>query len=232
MRRIAVATLAIRIPGSLMVIAAAAVVAFAQSAARYQPATVTSAGNIPYPPNSRNSGMVTLDVSVDSSGAVQQVTAPRDLPPFTKTAENALNGWSFSGARKAGQLAPGVVRVNVIFNPFNPSNVSIPAPPLPPPRNNVAGQSGSFQLPDVKSANYAAYPPNTVASGTVVLDVRVSRDGGVGDVKVLQGSGPLSDAPVNAVKSWTFAPARYQGKPVAAHTVVAFVFVQPEVGTQ
>jgi outer membrane biosynthesis protein TonB len=196
---------------------------------KYEPAKATSTSDIAYPPQSRTPGMVTLDVSVDGSGGVQKVVAVRDVPPLTGAAENAVNGWKFSPATKGGQPVPGVVRVNVVFNPFNPGDVSIPNKPLPPPETG-ATVSGVFQPADVRTANYAVYPANTVASGTVVLDVRIGPDGSAG-FKVLRGAPVLSTAVTRAIKSWVFVPGTYEGKATTSHMVVAFVFVSPAVGT-
>jgi outer membrane biosynthesis protein TonB len=197
--------------------------------AKYEPAKVISASNIAYPPQSSTPGMVTLDVSVDGSAAVQKIVAVRDVPPLTNAAQSAVNGWKFSPAMKSGQPAPGVVRVNVVFNPFNPGDVSIPNKPLPPPETG-GSVSGVFQPPDVRTANYAVYPPNTVASGTVVLDVKIGPDGSAG-FKVLRGVAVLSTAVTSAIKTWVFVPGAYEGKPATTHMVVAYVFVSPAVGT-
>jgi len=175
-----------------------------------------------------------LDVNVDGTGAVQQVNVVRDVPPLTKAAKDGVSGWKFTPAMKGGQPVAGVARVNVVFNPFNPADVSIPNQPLPSPENPGAHGSGDFQLADVTKANYAVYPPNTVAFGTVVLDVAVGPDGSVAGLRVMQGRGlgPLTGAATRAIRSWSFVAAQYGGKAVESHTIVAYVFVRPEVGTQ
>lgn len=198
---------------------------------KYEGAKVASAGDIAYPLNTRTPGMVTLDVSVDASGALQNMAVARDVPPLTSAAESGVKGWKFTPAKVGGQAAAGVERVNVVFNPFNPGDVSIPTKPLPPPEIAEGATSGAYRPPDVKTAKYAVYPPNTVASGTVVLEVKVGGSGNVEGVKVVKGVGVLSTAAEAALKGWEFVPASYEGKAVRSHTVVAFVFVAPEVGT-
>lgn len=200
---------------------------------KYQGAAVARAGNIAYPPNSRTPGMVTLDVSVDASGAVVKMVVARDVPPLTSAAQSAVNGWQFAPAMKGGKTVAGVVRVNVVFNPFNPGDVSIPTQPLPTPDTGGA-VAGKFQPPDVQTAKYAVYPVNTVASGTVVMDVKVGADGSMAGARVLGGEGgtPLSGAATRALQGWSFVPATYAGQAVASHTVVVYVFVSPAVGTQ
>lgn len=59
-------------------------------------------------------------------------------------------------------------------------------------------------------------------TGDVVLEIVVRRDGGVGDIKVLQGLGSgLNDRAVQAVRQWRFSPARHQGVPVDVIVEVA-----------
>ena len=204
----------------------------AQTDSKYEGVSLVTAGDVAYPPEARSAGMVTLDITVDSSGAIQNVQAVRDIPPLTKAAEDAVRRWKFHPATKGDQSLGGVIRVNLVFNPFNPSDVSIPNKPIPPPENASASATGAFQPPDVKSADYAAYPPNTVASGTVILDVRISEEGGVQDVNTLRGVDPLASASSKAVRDWQFTPAAYETKPIASHEIVAFVFVRPEIGVQ
>ncbi len=197
--------------------------------AGYHAASVAQAGSIPYPMNSQAPGFVTLDVSLDASGAVQNVTVVRDVPPFTTVAQGAVKNWQFSPATVDGQAAAGVVPVDVAFNPYNPSGAGLPGESLQPPSATV---SGDFQPAGLVKANYAAYPPNTVASGTVVMMVRVGSDGNVHRVRVLRGKGVLADAATAEVKTWGFTAATYRGTAVGADVAVAFVFAMPQAGTR
>jgi TonB family protein len=205
--------------------------AAAQTDSKYEGVSLVTASDVAYPPEARSAGMVTLDVTVDSSGAVQTVQAARNVPPLTKAAEDAVRQWKFHPATKGDQPVSGIIRVNVVFNPFNPSDVSIPNKPLPPPEGTAANAAGVFRPPDVKSAGYAVYPPDTVASGAVVLDIQLSEDGSVQEVSTLRGVDRLAAASSKALRNWQFTPAAYEGKPIASHEVVVFVFVRPEIGT-
>jgi TonB family protein len=197
--------------------------------AGYHAAGVAQAGSIPYPINSQAPGFVSLDVSMDASGAVQNVTVVRDVPPLTAAAKGAVKNWQFTPASVDRLAAPGVVPVDVAFNPYNPSGVGLPGESLQPPSTTV---SGDFQPAGLVKANYAVYPPNTVASGTVVMMVRVGSDGSVHRVQVLRGKGVLTDAATAAVKTWGFTPAAYKGSAVGANVAVAFVFAPPQAGTR
>jgi TonB family protein len=207
-----------------------ATVAWPQSGpAKYQAAKVLQAGDIPFPLNTRTPGFVTLDVIVDSSGSLQKIVVVRDLPPLTDAAQNSVKTWQFSPATEAGQTVTGVVPITVAFNPFNPSGVGLPGAPLQPP--DLTG-GGNFQPANLVSANYATYPPNTVAYGTVVLQLRVGNDGKVHKLTVVHGKQELSTPCIAAAKTWGFAPATYKGKAVASDVVVVFVFAPPQAGTQ
>lgn len=61
--------------------------------------------------------------------------------------------------------------------------------------------------------------------GDVVLEVVVTHDGNVGDVKVLQGLGAgLESRAIAAVRQWKFAPATRKGQPVDVLVEVAVEF--------
>lgn len=62
-------------------------------------------------------------------------------------------------------------------------------------------------------------------SGDVLLEIVVTRDGSVGDVRVLQGlGGGLDQRAVAAVRQWRFAPAQRRGEPVDVLVEVAVEF--------
>lgn len=207
-----------------------ATVAWAQSTGeKYRAAKVAQASDIPYPLNTRTPGFVTLNVIVDSSGTLQKTMVVRDVPPLTDAVQNSVKTWQFSPAMESGQPVNGVVQVNVAFNPFNPSGVGLPGAPLQPPDSNGGGD---FHPANLQSASYATYPPNTVAYGTVVLQLHVGSDGKVHKVASIGGKAELSTPSIAAAKTWGFSPATYKSKPVASDVVVVFVFAPPQAGTQ
>jgi TonB family protein len=197
----------------------------------YHGAGVGHTGEITYPMNSATTGIVTLDVSVDATGTVQNVRVVRDVPPLTSAAQSAVQSWQFTPALVNGQPAAGTVRINVVFNPFNPSGVGLPSPPLQPANSSGAAATGDFSPAQVTAASYATYPPHTVMAGTVVLQVHVGSSGKVQGVIVVRGTGSLNGTAARAVKAWQFMPASYQGKTVASDVVVAYVFALPAAGT-
>jgi len=197
----------------------------------YRAVGVAKAGDIAYPANSAVTGVVTLGVSVDASGAVQKVTAVRDLPPLTGAAQDGVKAWKFAAAMKEGQPAAGDVRVHLVFNPYNPGGTQIQGGEEPAPNYSAAGVDADFQPAQLLSAMYAQYPVNTTGNGTVVAVLNVDAQGNVGAVRVIRGAGPLAGAVTRTVKDWKFTPASYKGKPVASVIPVAYVFASPALGT-
>jgi TonB family protein len=215
---------------AIATVALCGALAWGQGNGKYHAAGISqAAGNIAYPMNVNTPGIVTLDVSVDASGAVQNVSVVRDVPPLTSAAQSAVSGWQFTGASADGQHVPGVVRVDVAFNPFNPGGAGLPGENLQAPSS---GANGNFVPAGLTKAGYATYPANTVAGGTVVMKVGVGKGGKVHGVTVVSGAGPLGDAASAAVKNWVFTPATWKGTAVGSEVVVAFVFANAAAGTR
>jgi TonB family protein len=64
--------------------------------------------------------------------------------------------------------------------------------------------------------------------GSVVLDVRVGRDGTVQTVNPVSGQGLLADAAIAAVKQWRFKPRMVKGQPAEMQTKVILNFRLPK----
>jgi protein TonB len=100
----------------------------------------------------------------------------------------------------------------------------------------AAAQSGTRQVPlrydppAVLSTVDAVYPVQSVASGTVVLEVSLDDNGKIAEVKVVRGIASLTEPAEHSVRQWKFQPAKLDGKPVPSKIVAAFSFVPPNVG--
>jgi hypothetical protein len=141
---------------------------------KLQPAGIANVGEIPYPLNTAITGIVILEVSVSPAGAAQNGQTAVDKPPLTEAAATAVKNWKYEPAMLDGQPVPGIVDVSVVFNPFNPGGVGVPTG-TPAPPQTLESSKGDFRPPQVKSATFAAYPVDTVRSGTVVVQVRWGR---------------------------------------------------------
>lgn len=212
-----------------VVLAMSPAVAKAQNGGKFMAPNLINGGEISYPMSSSSPGIVTLQVNLDGYSNIQSVQVIRDVPPLTSAAQTAVQGWSFTGATQNGNGAPSSIRVTAVFNPFNPAGVALPSPGLGPAEN---GGSAPYIPAQVTTATYATYPPNSVAFGTVVLDVKIGSGGDVKKVSVVRGVVGLTGTATTAVKTWGFRPATRNGKAVESHTVVAFVFPSPAAGTQ
>ncbi len=61
-------------------------------------------------------------------------------------------------------------------------------------------------------------------AGTIIMQVTVSEDGSVEDVKVLRGHPLLNDAAVSAVKQWRYSPTLLNGEAVPVVATVTVIF--------
>jgi len=95
------------------------------------------------------------------------------------------------------------------------------APPLP-------------TQPRARNTPPPVYPPELACAdvgGLVVLNLTVTAEGHVADVRLVHGSKvpELDQAAATAVQKWTFAPATSLGKPIAKRIEVPVTFTPPQV---
>jgi len=174
-------------------------------------------------------GIVTLLLRLDSAAKIQNVQVLREVPSLTSAAQTAIPSWTFAPASWNGHPVAARLSISVVFNPFNPGGVSIEGlkvrlPPTPP-----GAEDSGFNPPQITSGQFAIYPVNSIASGTVILDVRIDKSGRVRKAHVIRGVPSLTTQSIKAVKSWEFRAATYKDQPVASHMVVAFVFPSPAI---
>jgi TonB family protein len=92
------------------------------------------------------------------------------------------------------------------------------------PIKSVFAVDPDFVSPDVVTAGEILYPPDSIASGIVTLSINLDEAGQIQNVQVLRDIPSLTEPAVTAVKSWTFAPGKLEGKPVASSLNVSVVF--------
>ena len=193
-----------------------------QASAKVEPPDVQDTSDILYPPNTTVTGLVTLVLSLADSGRAQSVQIIRDTPPLTAAAQSALQTWTFKPALANGKPVASRLPVNVVFNPYNPGGTEITGLSLS--SVPTAAESSAFVPAQITAASYALYPPDSLATGTVVLSVTISKTGQVQKAHVARDLAALSPAALAAVKSWKYAPATLNGQPVSSRLIVAFVF--------
>ena len=88
-----------------------------------------------------------------------------------------------------------------------------------PPSN-----TSPFEPAQVVSATDVTYPLQSIAVGTVVLEVTLSDKGEVEDVRPIREIQSLTETAVESVRKWQFKPALLDGQPTRSRTVVAVTF--------
>lgn len=141
--------------------------------------------------------------SVKKAAGATIADAPPDLPPQAQ----ALPGSSLNDS-----LLPSANRS---------TGLTAPAPPAP--------SRGEQQLvqPKLITAPPPVYPVQARAQrveGDVAVDAFIDETGKVVAVKVITGPPQLQQAALNAVRAWTYQPARLDGLPIPVHSRVTVSF--------
>jgi TonB family protein len=190
----------------------------------YAPPDVLSASNIAYPLNTQATGAVSLLLSLDNNAQIQNMQPLRDTPPLTSAVQDSVQLWTFRPATRKGNPVPSEISLTVIFNVFNPAGgaayqslVLAPAQPANP-------DAAQFTPPQINLASFAKYPANSVAQGTVVLDVTIGSSGQPKQIRVINDVPTLTQQAISAIKTWRFNAATFKGQPTPAPIIIAFVF--------
>ena len=124
---------------------------------------------------------------------------------------------------EAGALSATPSPGSLVASPL-PTDIEIPAGAVPkgsspPPGTPLAALPAGAEPPVLMGRVEPTYPDlakRMRLSGEVVLRVIVEADGRVGAVDVVSGApAGMTAAAVEAVKKWTYRPARVDGQPVA-----------------
>jgi TonB family protein len=213
-----------------IVAAACAMTGRAQKPARFVPANVSKAGDIPYPANSLDAGVVTLSVYVEKTGQVLGVTILRNISSLSGPAEAAVRSWSYTPATRDGKPVPSTLTINIVYDPGFLGADNIPLPP-PSQVQPISTNDPAFYPPVLNSATFAPYPAKAKSQGAVVLNVSLDTNGNAAQVVTLRDLPLLTASATAALKNWNFSAATYEGNPIPSHMVVAFVFRSPSAPT-
>ena len=91
-------------------------------------------------------------------------------------------------------------------------------------QSSESGSSASFKSAELVSATDVPYPAQSIAIGTVVLEVIVGEKGKVEDVQPIREIESLTEVAIDSVRSWQFNPASSEGKQVRSRTAIAVTF--------
>jgi TonB family protein len=197
----------------------------------YKPPEVASAGDAYVPYQVVVDGLFVLDVSLDDGGTIQKVDALRDPGGMLGAAKTSVHGWIFKPASKDGKSAPSRMTVSFVYRPANNGIASAVTPqsfpPVLPPDKAESSARGKYVPVGVLSFAYPEYPANSVAWGSVVIQLTVDDSGAVKDVGFLHRMEGFNNLVSDALKRWRFQAATLDGKPITSKTVIAFVFQTP-----
>jgi TonB family protein len=209
-----------------MLFAACASTSEAKKPAHFVPASVSKAGDIPYPANSLDAGVVTLSVYVEKTGQVLGVTILRDISSVSGPAAAAVRSWTYIPATLDGKPVASTLTINIEYDPGFLGADNIPLPP-PSQVQPISTDVPAFFAPQLNTATFAPYPAKANAQGAVVLNVTLDTNGNAAQVVTLRDVPPLTASATAALKNWNFSAATYEGNSIQSHMVVAFVFRSP-----
>lgn len=198
----------------------------AKKPTHFVPASVSKAGDIPYPANSLDAGVVTLSVYVEKTGQVLGVTILRDIPSVSGPAAAAVRSWTYTPATMDGKPVQSTLTINIEYDPGFLGADNIPLPP-PSQVQPISKDDPPFFPPVLNTATFAPYPAKAKAQGAVVLNVTLDTNGNASQVVILRDVPPLTASATAALKNWNFSAATYEGNPIQSHMAVAFVFRSP-----
>ncbi len=197
----------------------------------YKPARVTSAGDAYVPFQVMIDGFFVFDVVLNDDGTVERIDALRNPGAMPGAAKTSISSWKFQLTSKDAASAPSRMIVSFVYRPPNYGNAAAVAPkdfaPVLPADQSDRSEHGNYVPVGILSFAYPAYPVNSVAWGSVVVQLTVDGSGDVKGVEFLHGMVGFNNLVSDALRKWRFQAATFDGKPITSKTVIAFVFQTP-----
>ena len=155
-------------------------------------------------------------VSADSNGVVGIVVGQWLHPTVIPSGANG---------RERAVAAGAALRIHYAINLLQQRHIAWHAPSESAKQIQSSSQQGSgFSPPVPLSVVATPYPPQAVYGGDVMLDALIDSDGKVTDLRVATGESPFLETVLSAVRTWTFSPARMDGRVVDARIGIVFQF--------
>ena len=197
----------------------------------YKPARVISADDAYVPFQVLTDGFFVFDVALYDDGKVERIDALRDPGAMRSAAKTSIGGWKFQPASVDAVSAPSRMIVSFVYLPPIYGNAAAVAQknfaPVLPADQSAPSEYGNYVPVGILSFAYPAYPVNSVAWGSVVVQLTVGGSGDVDRVEFLHGMVGFNKLVSEALRKWRFQPATFDGKPITSKTVIAFVFQTP-----
>jgi TonB family protein len=173
-------------------------------------------------------GFVVLDVSLDKRGEVIGTEAIRDPGSMVPAAITSVQTWKVRPGTLGNSAIPSEMTAAFVYRP-RPNGPAAALPPrdfkpvLPHPHT----EGIDFVPAGIVSFAYPDYPANSVAWGSVIVQVTVNSEGRMENTEVLRGMAPFTDFAVDALRNWHFQAATLNSKPVSSQLPIAFIFQTP-----
>jgi outer membrane biosynthesis protein TonB len=195
----------------------------------YKPAAVLSAGDAYFPYQFVADGLFVLDVSLDEHGKVSRIQALRNPGTLLDATEKSVHNWKFHPASVDGRPGPSRLTVTFVYSRtgFSSTPSANFSAVIPPPDS---GKRGGYIPLGILSFAYPEYPLQSVASGSVVVQLTVDASGDVTGVDFLYGPEIFTKVVTQVLPKWKFQAADFKDKPIASKTVIAFIFQPPMPG--
>jgi protein TonB len=181
--------------------------------------------------------------STDPAGnaaAAQVILAAPDEPSITPQPESLHTAPIAAGSKAhLAKTPPGppvavwpAVNQNVAFAAPPPVAASrYASTPITATRRAVA-PSAPVYVPSASIIGYAVSAPQPIyprdqptgINGTVVVQITISKQGQVTDIRTVSGPDEMRPATVQAVQAWRFKPYLVNGNPVEVTTTLGFLF--------
>jgi TonB family protein len=174
-----------------------------------------------YPEAARKAGIegeVMLEVTVDRSGKVADVSVERGVPDhreLDKSAEEAIRQWRFEPATRDGEPFKTSIKIPVKFS-------------LDDDKQQPNADTMPVLVPGfIRKPVYPEDARKAGIEGKIVLEVTVCKDGTVGSAEIVEGVPEypsLGRSAIEAVSQWRFKPATKDGEPVEVGVKVPLEF--------
>ena len=157
-------------------------------------------------------GLVIVTGRIEADGGMDNLQRNQGPAIFIQPTMDSIRQWQFERAA-IGEVS---IPATAIF--LYRAETDLPNSPhsFPVPVNNFGDNPGS---PLPTNLVVPEYPIDSVAEGTVVLQLTVDSSGRTANAQVITGVYSLTEAALDAVAQWTFCPAEKEGARVAVAVV-------------
>lgn len=155
-------------------------------------------------------------VSADSNGVVGIVLGQWLHPTVIPSGANGRDRTVAAGA---------ALRIHYAISLLEKQHIAWHAVSGAPQEIESSAQQAKRFTPGVPlSVVGTPYPPEAVYGGDVMLDGLVDSDGKLTDLRVVRGESFFLENALSAVRTWTFSPARREGRAVESRIGIVFQF--------